>query len=514
MKNEVLLINAIPAPMEGKTQESNLSPGLLAIGTYLTKNSKFKVRMIDCIIEKDYLKLIKNEILNKEVFLVGLSVMSSCIPNALTITRMIKKIDPSIKIIWGGVHCKLYPEQTIKYSLIDFVAYGEGEKTMLDLAECLIKKDSLKKVKGIIYKDKEKIIKNPPYDSIKLSEIGMMDYNLLNPKIFNCGIGDIYTSRGCPHRCTFCINVVTQNRNWRALSADEVIKEVDYLVKKYHVRVINFRDDCFFVNKERSNKILDMLLEKNYKLRFTTSTRIDYFRNGLIDETILDKMRRVGFYNLNLGAEFGSQKMLNFIKKDIKVEDIIHCVKLLKKAKIGATFAFMTGFPTETREDIMKTVNLIKKMCKINPGVNVVRGDGRIYEWRDNVRISGPDVYRPYPGGELYDFIVKSYGWKTPSTLEEWEPYFRNNIRYKIEEYPWIKGDPYYFVALQFYIKIGKLDFRTLLKRLSLPYNFKLKIFTLLFYPFARTRVLLNFFDFPIEYQLGRILGILKGFEN
>lgn len=515
MKNKIILINTIPAPLEGKPQKSNVSPGLLSIGTWLTKNSKFNVRLIDCIVEENYLELIKKELQDKDVLLVGLSVMSSCIPNALEITRMVKKFDASIKIIWGGVHCRLYPEQTIKYPLIDFIAYEEGEKPMLNLANCLAKNKSPAKVKGIFYKVKDKIIQNPPEELIDLNELGIMNYDLLNQKVFDGGEGSIYTSRGCPHRCTFCINVVTKNRKWRALSSENVIKEIEYVLKKYpNTKIINFRDDCFFVSKERANKILDELLKKKRKLKFTTSTRIDYFRNGLIDENILKKMKGVGFYNLNLGAEFGSQKMLDFIKKDIKKEDILQCVKLLKGAGIGGTFAFMTGFPTETREDIMESINIIKKMCNMNQGVNVVKENGKVYEWRDKVRISGPDVYRPYPGGELYDFVVQNYGWKTPEKLEEWEPYFRKNIRYNIEDYPWIKGDPHYVIALQFYVKIGKLNFSTFIQRLTLPYSRKLKIFTILFYPFARIRMLLNFFNYPIEYNLAKKFNLLKGLEN
>jgi radical SAM superfamily enzyme YgiQ (UPF0313 family) len=513
MGNKILLINTIPSALEGEKRESNIPPGLLAIGTWLTKNSKFEVRIIDPLIEENYTELIKKEIEKEDVFLVGISVMSSCVPNALEITRLIKKLNPKIKIIWGGIHCKLYPEQTVKHKLIDFVAYGEGEKPMLNLANCLIKKKSLSKVKGIAYKKGRKIIINPPEEFIDLNEIGIMNYKLLNPKIFEKKIIPIYTSRGCPHRCTFCVNVVTKNRKWRWLTAENVVKEMEYLIKNYGIEVLGFGDDCFFVNKERSRRIFDLILKKDIKVKLTAATRADYFTKGIIDQELLSKMKKCGFYNLGLGAEFGSQKMLDFIKKDISVKDILTSVKMLKKAGIGGTFAFMTGFPNETKEDTLTTVKLIKKMFKINPGITVIKEKGKIYEWREKVRIAGPQVYRPYPGGELYEYIVRKYRWHTPNTLEGWEKYFKENTRYKIEDYPWIKN-PEYYAGLQFYVKSGKADIFTFLKRLTLPYPFKLKILTTFFYPFAKFRMLFNFFDFPFEYVVGKKLRFLTKLET
>lgn len=514
IKDKILIINTVPASYEGSTKEMNLSPGILSIGTWIAKKSNFKVKIIDAIVEENYLDLIDKEIKKGSVFFVGLSVMSSCIPNALEITRFIKKKDASIKIIWGGVHCLLYPEQTVRFPLIDFVAYGEGEKPMLNLADCLFKKKPFSNVKGIIYKKGEKIIKNPPEIPIDLNELGLLNYDLLNQKIFSKNIGIIYTSRGCPHRCTFCINVVTKNQRWRSMTAKNVIKEIDYLVKKYKIKVLFFGDDCFFVDKKRSNDILDEIIEKKYNLKISTSTRVDYFKNGLIDESLLKKMKKAGFFNLNLGAEFGSQRMLDFIKKDIKIDETIKSVELLNKFGIGSTLAFMTGFPAETKEDTLATINLIKRLYKINPGLNVIKEKGKIYEWRDNIRISGPDVYRPYPGGELFEYIIKKYKWETPKTLKGWERYFRENIRYNIEEYPWIKKNPSFYAALQFYIKSGRLNIFSFIKKMTMPYPLKIKLANFLFYPFAKIRFSLNFFDFPIEYSFGRKFGFIRSLEG
>ena len=373
MKNKILLINTIPAPLEGKILDSNISPGLLSIGTWLTKKSNFQVKLIDCLVEKDYIEMIKKEIKEGEVFFVGLSVMTFCIPNALKITKLIKNLDSQIKIIWGGIHIKLYPEQTIAHPLIDFIAYNEGEKPMLNLANCLANKKSYDKVKGIMYKKNGKIIKTPPEELLDLNELGISNYNLLNPIVFKKKVISVQTSRGCPHRCTFCINFVTKNNKWRFLSAENVVKEVEMLKKTYHAEVIDFRDECFFVNKERTEAIVKLLLEKNLNLSFIGNIRADYFTKGLVNQELLNNMRKCGFFNLGLSPEFGSQKMRDFIKKDVTEKDIFTTVKMIKKAGIASTYGFMTAFPTETKKDTLATVDLAKKIYNLNKGIIVIK---------------------------------------------------------------------------------------------------------------------------------------------
>jgi anaerobic magnesium-protoporphyrin IX monomethyl ester cyclase len=513
MKNKILLINTIPSSLSGQIYESNIPPGLLTIGTWLAKKSKFTIKIIDCIVEKNYSEMIKAEIEKGDVFLVGLSVMTFCIPNALEVTRLVKKLDSSIKIIWGGIHCKLYPEQTINHPLIDFVAYDEGEKPMLNLADCIFRKKSYTKIKGIIYKENGKIIRNIPEEPLDLNELGILKYELLNPVVFKSKLVRFQTSRGCPHRCTFCINFITKNNRWRALNAENIVREVEFLRDKYGIKIVEFNDECFFVDKKRVEEVANLLLKKKVNLNFDANIRADYFTKGLITQDLLNKLKNCGFFILRLSPEFGSQKMRDFIKKDVTERDIITAVKMIKKSGLSAAYGFMTGFPTETKEDTLATVALAKKIYKLNRGITVIKKEGKIYAWRENSRISGPEIYRPYPGGELYDYLIKQYGWKSPETIDGWERYFKENTRYKIEDYPWIQLKPEYYAALQLYIKAGKLDVFTFFKRLTLPYPLKLKVASAVFYPFAKLRMLLNFFDFPIEYLLGRKMGLLKGLD-
>ncbi len=131
LKKKILLINTIPASLIRADKKTNFPLELLSIATWIKKRNNFEVCFIDCVVEKDYKELIKREI--KNTFVVGLSVMSLCIPNALKKTRMIKKLNPKIKIVLGGVHCRLYPQQTIKHKSIDFVVKNYSWKVPKNL---------------------------------------------------------------------------------------------------------------------------------------------------------------------------------------------------------------------------------------------------------------------------------------------------------------------------------------------------------------------------------------------
>ena len=400
-KKKILLINALPCTVDAGSIKNNMPAGILAVGSWITKNSNFGVKLVDCVVEKDYLKIIKRELESGEVFLVGLSVMTFCIPNALEITRLVKDFNSEIKVIWGGIHPRLYPEQTIEYPLIDFIACNEGEKPLLNLANCLANKRSYKKVKGIMYKEKGEIVKTPKEEFIDLNELGLLDYSLLNPCVFDSKVISVYTSRGCPHRCTFCINNITRETTWRSLTPENVIKEIEFLYKNHGTKVIYLGDATFFVSKERTEKIADMLIKKNFKLNFCGNIRANYFTNGLVTQELLNKMKKAGFFRILFSPEFGTQKMRDFIKKDINENDILTGARMTKEAGITSVYGFMTGFPNETKEDTLATIKLAKKLCNLNKGLVVIKENNKIIDWNEKSRIAGTETYRHYAGGKV-----------------------------------------------------------------------------------------------------------------
>ncbi|MBI2564751.1 B12-binding domain-containing radical SAM protein [Candidatus Woesearchaeota archaeon] len=509
---KILLINPVPASLSPGGAYNNTPLGLMAISSYLFENTPHKIRLIDCLMEETYLDLLKKE-LTDDVLIVGLSVMSAQVPEAIKISRLIRQLAPQAKIVWGGVHCKLYTQKTAIHPLIDVVIQLEGEMAMMDLIYYFGNNLPLNpSIKNIAYKNKSgEVVITPRAEFFDMNKLPLIHYELLNPKVLEKKSMNINTSRGCPHRCTFCINVVTKDLKYRPMSPERVVQQIEHLINNYDTQQIYFRDENFFVNSARAEKIFDLLIEKGIKRDFRFTCRADYFRKGIVHERLLEKMKKCGVYHFCFGIESGSETVLKKLKKDITKDDVILAVNMLKKYGIGGSFSFMTALPEESMEEVMETVNFIKEITRLYPGFMVSYNGKKIAH--PYINVNGPQVFRPYPGGELYETVVKKYKWEEPNTLEEWELYFTQETRYTIEDYPWVKK-PKMFAALQFYVGAGRYNFKGFIEKITAPYPLKLKISFFLIYWTSRLRMLLNYFDFPFEYYLGKKLGIITRYET
>jgi len=189
----------------------------------LSKLTEYNLKVIDQRIEENWKEKVR-ELLNEDIICVGISFMSgSQIKYGLGIISFIKEISPETKIIAGGVHPSLLPEQTIEEKNIDFVVIGEGEETFYDLVKSLENSKDLRKVKGLCFKKDGKIIKTEERPFVKLKNLPKELYSLINIKDYYLSWFSskkslsLLTGRGCPHRCAFCYNKVFNKRMWRPL---------------------------------------------------------------------------------------------------------------------------------------------------------------------------------------------------------------------------------------------------------------------------------------------------------
>ncbi|GAG23636.1 unnamed protein product, partial [marine sediment metagenome] len=203
--SKVILINP-PFNINKENYDSSISVGLLSIASYLDSHN-INVDIIDGVRQKDYLELIKEEI--KDCSYAGISVMTTQIPHALDICRLIRKLNSRCKIVWGGAHPSLFIEQTANHPLVDIVVYGEGEITMNQI----VKNKLLSEIKGIAYKENNKRIINDPQELHNPAETDLFNWELMPKEILeNLYLIPSLTSRGCPHQCAFCINAILKNR--------------------------------------------------------------------------------------------------------------------------------------------------------------------------------------------------------------------------------------------------------------------------------------------------------------
>lgn len=488
--SKVLLINP-PFNIAKENYDSSISVGLLSIATYLASN-RISVKIIDGARQKDYLELIKKNIGDCEF--AGLSVMTTQISNALDICKFIRELNPKCKIVWGGGHPTFFIKETIAHPLVDIVCYGEGELTMHELASG----KELSEVKGIAYKTVLSSHQSPqstagdcgttvnePMPLHDPAEMPLFNWELEPKEVLKkLYLIPSLTSRGCPHRCTFCINAILKNR-WRPRIAGQVLRDLDHIASKEYFKnkKLRFWDENFFVDINRAKKIVDGMLERNFSMPWETTIRANYIREGMVDDELLAKLKKTGCYLLSFGAESGSPRILQKIKKDITPDEVVNSAKQCLKHGIIPQYSFMIGLPGETKEDMKMTLKLIDRLTALS----------------DKVQILGPQAFRPYPGSPLYEECVAA-GWKAPATLEEWAHLVRNELSYlTVQNFPWVKHKDY-VESMEAYVRFGAHSMKS-----AMGSSIKAqKMIKLPFVLLCKLRWKLKFFYFPIEFKLAK----------
>lgn len=481
MRNKILLI--YPKFYKVDFDAKSFPLGLLSIGTLLEKEG-YKVKLIDSLVEENPDELIKDE-LNDEVLMVGISVMTPQIPHALEISQAVKKFNPKIPVVWGGIHPTLFPEQTIANELIDYLVVGEGEISFPKLIKVVRGEEKPENVGGLVYRRDGQTVKNQEKELIDLNDLPLLDYSLLSPKTMKFNSIIFNTSRGCPYRCTFCVNIALHNRAWRFQRAEKVLEQLDYFVNKLSFKKIKFQEDNFFVSKQRVLDILAGIKERGLKFQWLTNCRVDYFRDDYINDEFLDKLKEAGCYKLMFGAESGSPRILNFLKKDITIEQIIKSAELCQKHGIRANYSFICALPTETKEERIATLKLIDKLLAVG----------------DCIEIISPQPYRPYPGDELAK-LCETMGYKFPEKLEDWPKVVAKSMdssSSNLEDFPWIKNPNQ--IRLQRVVSVIATS-RKRLKDYLKRYPIFLAPLIAPFYFLEKLRWRFKYFGLPLEYSL------------
>lgn len=363
---------------------------------------------------KEITKFVKN---NGPLF-VGISTCTGTpTSNSSILSRSIRNAC-DVPIVWGGVHPSILPEQTLSESYVDFVVIGEGENTIVELADALKNKRDLANILGIGYKKNGKVTINPqrPFET----DLGKFDiaWHLIDVESYIHRRGITFdsrrmityiASRGCPHRCAFCYNVMFNKSKWRPFPIKKVIDDVLMLKREYSVDGIFFWDDNFFVDRRRA---LDIV--KRIDMEWQGEIRAHSLDDALAKKLVLYRCKL-----LLVGAESGNDMILKFIKKDITTNDLIKANNLCKKHRLPLMCSFIIGFPGESWDEILSTVNFMFKLTK---------------EYPENPVGHLLGVYMPYPGSELYASAVKA-GFKSPKRTEDWSVLERYRSDFNL---PWL----------------------------------------------------------------------------
>ena len=339
---------------------------------------------------------------------VGISCMSGLqIGYGLKFAQRIREENPSCPIIWGGVHPTLLPGQTALNDYVDIVVRGEAESSIVDLADAIENGRTLDDVPGITYKTDDTIKSNQEGQLIRLDDIPLdLPFDLLPmgryPAV-NAGRFHMQTSRGCPHSCGFCYNSTFNKRKWRGKTANRVLDEIEYILKRFpNVKWIDPVDDNFFVDQKRVEQICRGLIERKIKVKWRANCRFDYACR--YDRNFIELLVKSGCTELDFGGESGSNRLLSIMNKEVTTDQMIKSVENLGNwgPSIEPYVSWMSGLPTETTEDLNETFNLMDKMSETNP----------------KTQHYGIFVYTPFPSPILKS--LEKDGFNPPRSLEEW----------------------------------------------------------------------------------------------
>lgn len=400
-------------------------------------HDRFDVRIIDARIEKSvqiaHAKV--KELLPNAICLGISTITGSPLKDAVKISQLSKALAPHVPVVWGGWHSSIYPEQCLREGYSDFCVSGQGEMTFLELLDAIDFNAGFENILGLSYLKHDIYIKNPERKFIDINQFSAYDFGKLELESYfkfkNRRQLDFYSSQGCPYRCAFCADPFVYNRRWSGLTGARMLLDVFEAVRRYRIEDIVFQDENFFANKNRVAEFCAGIQSQGVNFSWTATSRADQI--AALEEDMLNMLANANLRKVMIGAESGAQEMLDFMKKDTLSEEALISAENLSRHGIGAAFNFIVGFPEESFEHTLMTLDTIKKIKKIN------------HSFEFNIFF-----FTPYPGTELFDYIVRK-GYHVPQSLLEW-----SDIDFVMYAGYWVsKSERKYVENFKFYTKLA-----------------------------------------------------------
>ncbi len=292
----------------------------------------------------------------------GISVLTMARVSTYKAINLIKKINPKVKIILGGMHASLMYKQLLENFPIEAICVGESEESLPELLNGIIKRKNLGKIKGIAFKKNNEII----YTGLRKINMDLNKYPLPNLDQFmnkDHKVLRILSSRGCPNKCSFCCLDSVSRRIWRPRDYKKVVDEIEQAIKKYPwIETIEFNDDTVTLDNNRMINLCKEIVKRGIKKEITCQGRIKP-----VSKEMFEWMEKAGVVQLAFGIETGSAKLLDSIHKGITKKDCVETFNLLKGHKIKAIKLLIVGLPGENEETVNETISFMKYLNKIIP---------------------------------------------------------------------------------------------------------------------------------------------------
>jgi len=322
--------------------------------------------------------------------MVGVTVMiGPQIKQAIEISRVAKALVPEAWVVWGGVFPSLAPELVLSEGAVDCIVAGEGEQTLLRLADALASGGGAGEVPAVLYRgDTGEVEGERSIDFLDLDALPAPPYHLLSldayrPLLRRGGALAMETSRGCPLSCSFCYNRNFSRRHWRPRSPERVEEDLTDLGRLFGPVRIFFVDDNFFVDRKRAMAIAERTTRLG--VRWGTHGLTPAAATGL-DDGDLRLLQQAGLDELKIGLENISPHAMAEMGKMFDKDRFRDFNRRLARFDIEVEYSVIFGFPGETREDLRQNIAYLFALLRENP----------------NARLFMINLLFPFPGTEVY----------------------------------------------------------------------------------------------------------------
>jgi radical SAM superfamily enzyme YgiQ (UPF0313 family) len=375
---------------------------MLSVAAYLRKwLPDVQIEVIDPTFAHHPLEIIKQRIQEGDFDLIGLSVMTPMLKEAVYASRIAHDAPGKPLVLWGGPHPTILPEESISYEFVDAIALGEGEETLRELIERGLDPEG---IDGLWYKRDGEVVRNPmrppiddlgalPYparDLIDMETYARAWYSLTaaSPELRGTSV---IASRGCPYNCTYCQPTLDKlfGKRLRRRPVPHVIGELRELKENYRLDAFMLEDDTFIAHQGWAMEFAQSLFESGLGFKWGCNVRADLVAKH---PHLVKEMARAGLVQVNMGIESGSQRILDEIyNKGVSVEQVREAVDICKGLGLRIGGYFMLGAPTETRREIVRTIEYASRLRIDEAAFNVTTPLPGTYLWDKTKELVGTE---------------------------------------------------------------------------------------------------------------------------
>ena len=335
-------------------------PFFLAYAAALLKRENFEVKLVDSLAlelpASDFLKVVRQE-------KPDLLVAETSTPSLWSDLSLLKRLPQSLPVALCGPETSIRDPQFLeKNQQVTYAFTGEYECTLLELAQRLEAGKDLSEVRGLIYRENGQYKVNPPRPLLEsLDDLPWPLREGLPMEKYNDTPGGIpapsvqmWSSRGCPYQCLFCIwpQLMYQSRRYRSRSIVKVVDEMEYLVKTMGFKSVYFDDDTTNIGKLRMMEFAREIKQRNLNVPWAMMARAD-----LMEEDVLENLRAAGLVAVKYGVESAEQSLVDNILKGMDLRKTERMIRFTKSIGIRTHLTFSFGLPGETKETIQKTID-------------------------------------------------------------------------------------------------------------------------------------------------------------